>query len=84
MTSMLQKKGTSNTVIIHPSLLNEVGGCELESPYSSVVLSVHQSVDTWLAKMVKSHSINCFSFTPVIMKLHIQTRDWSRMCPSDF
>ena len=27
---------------------------------------------------------NCFPFTPIIMKLHMQTPHESRMCPIDF
>ena len=50
------------------------GGGILESPCPSV--------DARLGKMVQSH--NCFPFTPVILKLHLQTLDESRMWPSDF
>ena len=45
------------------------GGGILESPFPSVCLSV----DTWLGKIVKSH--NHFPFTPIFMKLYIQTPD---------
>ena len=65
----------------HPHLLsekkytphNEVKGVYLQSPCPSVRPSVHPSVDAWLGKMVQSHK--CFPFTPIIMKLHIQTPD---------
>ena len=50
---------------------NEVRGGILESP--CVCLSVHG---------FPAH--NCFPFTPIIMKLHMQTPHESRMCPIDF
>ena len=39
-----------------------------------------QCIDYW--KWYMSH--NCFSFTPVIMKLHMQTPHELRICPIDF
>ena len=35
-----------------------------------------------LLKMVSAH--NCFPFTPIIMKLHMQTPHETRMCTIDF
>ena len=50
--------------------------------YTGITMSVRLCVDAWLGKMVQSN--NCFPFTPIIMKHHIQTPDESRMWPSDF
>ena len=57
----------NGSVLLYPKL----GG------FTGVTLSVRLSVDAWLGKMVQSHKY--FPFTPIIMKLHIQTPDESRM-----
>ena len=60
---------------------NEVRGGILESPCPSVRPSVRPSV--WPAAFgFPAH--NCFPFTPIIMKLHMQTPHEARMCPIDF
>ena len=55
---------------------NEVDVCRSVRPFPS------PSVDARISKMVQSH--NCFFFTPIITKLHIQTPDKSRMYLSYF
>ena len=52
---------------------NEVRGGILESPCPSVCPA---------AFGFPAH--NCFPFTPIIMKLHMQTPHEARMCPIDF
>ena len=52
---------------------NEVRGGTLESPCPSVCPA---------AFGFPAH--NCFPFTPIIMKLHMQTPHEARMCPIDF
>ena len=56
---------------------NEVRGGILESPCPSVRPSVCPAAFGFPAH-------NCFPFTPIIMKLHMQTPHESRMCPIDF
>ena len=57
---------------------NEVRGGILESPCPSVRLSVR------LSSAFGFPAHNCFPFTPIIMKLHMQTPHEARMCPIDF
>ena len=75
---MLKKIRVGSSEIIFYTPRNKVRGGILESPCPSVRLSV----DAWLGEMVQSHKY--FPFTPIIMKLHIQTPGESRMWPSDF
>ena len=56
---------------------NEVRGGILESPCPSICPSVCPAAFGFPAR-------NCFPFTPIIMKLHMQTPHESRMCPIDF
>ena len=63
--------------IFIPPPRNEVRGGILESQCPSVRPSV---VRIWVS--FPAH--NCFPFTPIIMKLHMQTPHESRMCPIDF
>ena len=57
---------------------NEVRGGILESPCPSVRPSV------CLSSAFGFPAHNYFLFTPIIMKLHMQTPHESRMCPVDF
>ena len=63
-------------IIIPPA--TKLGGGILESPCPSVCLSVR------LSSAFGFPAHNCFPFTPIIMKLHMQTPHESRMCPIDF
>ena len=49
--------------------------------YTGITMSVRPSVCP-AAFGFPAH--NCFPFTPIIMKLHMQTPHESRMCPIDF
>ena len=57
---------------------NEVMGGILESTCPSVRPSFR------LSSAFGFPAHNCFPFTPIIMKLHMQTPHESRMCPIDF
>ena len=50
----------------------------------SVCLSVPLSVRPSVRPHLGFPAHNCFPFTPIIMKLHMQTPHESRMCPIDF
>ena len=50
---------------------------DFEVKRSKVKVTMHK-----LLKWFPTH--NCFPFTPIIMKLHMQTPHESRMCPIDF
>ena len=67
--------------IIIPPATKLGGGGILESPCPSVRPSVRLSVCP-VAFWFPAH--NCFPFTPIIMKLHMQTPHEARMCPIDF
>ena len=55
-------------------------GCALYILRSKGQRSRSQCINYW--KWFPAH--NCFPFTPIIMKLHMQTRHEARMCPIDF
>ena len=64
---------------------NEVRGGILESPCPSVHPSVCPSVRPSVCPAAFGFPAhNCFPFTPIIMKLHMQTPHEARMCPIDF
>ena len=64
---------------------NEVRGGILESPCPSARLSVRLSVRPSVCPAAFGFPAhNCFPFTPIIMKLHMQTPHEARMCPIDF
>ena len=50
---------------------------DFEVKRSKVKVTMHK-----LLKIFPAHY--CFPFTPIIMKLHMQTPHESRMCPIDF
>ena len=55
-------------------------GCALYILRSKGQRSRSQCINYW--KWFPAH--NCFPFTPIIMKLHMQTPYEARMCPIDF
>ena len=68
-------------LIFHYTPCNEVRGGILESPCPSVRPSVRPSV---CPAAFGFPADNCFPFTHIIMKLHMQTPHESRMCAIDF
>ena len=53
--------------------------------YTGITMSVRPSVRPSVCPAAFGFPAhNCFPFTPIIMKLHMQTPHEARMCPIDF
>ena len=76
---------TGITMSIRPSVCPSVRLSVRLSVRPSVCPSVRPSVRPSVCPAAFGFlAHNCFPFTPIIMKLHMQTPHESRMCPIDF